>query len=162
MMRGFYISRAGVDRSVLSQLIQEEPGRLHIVESIVHPLVKKSKIQAIRDLAKNGERLIVLDIPLLYETQSEKMCDCVMVVSSPREVQRQRVLARPGMTVEKLEAILSRQLPDATRLEKADFVINTNIELEETLAHVKSIVQGLKGRSGEVISLFDQDEDRCE
>ena len=147
-----------MDRSVLSQLIQEEPARLQIVESIVHPLVKERKLQAIRDLAKKGEQLIVLDIPLLYETQSEKMCDAVMLVSSPCEVQRQRVLARPGMTVEKLEAILSRQLPNATRLEKADFVIDTNVELEETLAHVKSIVQGLKGRRGE-FAVFDQDED---
>jgi len=150
----------GVDRSVLSQLIQEEPARLQILENIVHPLVKKSKFQAMRDLARKGEQLIVLDIPLLYETRSEKMCDAVMVVSSPCEVQRQRVLARPGMTVEKLDAILSRQLPNSTRLEKADFIVDTNTELEETLAHVKSIVQGLRGRSGQTwFSLFDQEED---
>jgi dephospho-CoA kinase len=94
--------------------------------------------------------MVVLDIPLLYETGGERRVDVVVVVSAPAEVQRQRVLARPGMTAEKLDAILKKQLPDAEKRARADFVVDTSKGLADAEAQVVAIVDALKHREGKI------------
>jgi len=101
------------------------PEALQRLEAIVHPLVTAYKRAWLAQQAAAGQQLVVLDIPLLYETGAETGCDAVGVVSAPAEAQRQRALARPGMSEAKLEAILARQVPDAEKRRRADFVIDT-------------------------------------
>ena len=138
---------AGIDRGKLSAALSNSPHDFKVLESIVHPLVKEEKERQISQLAKQNHRIIVLDIPLLFETNSESMCDAVLVVSCDDAVQEARCLARPGMTPEKLHHIRSRQLSNQKRVEKADFVIDTGIlSIEETREHVQSLILGLLGR----------------
>ncbi|GAB4814952.1 hypothetical protein N2152v2_001998 [Parachlorella kessleri] len=121
---------------------------LRRLEGVVHPLVTQEKARFLADMARQHHRLVVVDVPLLYETGAQAQCDAVAVVSAPAEVQRQRVLARPGMTEEKLAAILARQMPDAEKRQKADFVIDTGVSLGETEAHVTALIDALRGRRG--------------
>lgn len=95
------------------------------LEALVHPLVSAAKRRWLAAQAAAGQPLVVLDIPLLYETGAERECDAVAVVSAPADAQRARALARPGMTAAKLDAILARQVPDADKRRRADFVIDT-------------------------------------
>jgi dephospho-CoA kinase len=124
---------------------QEE---LHRLERLVHPIVHREKKRLLRTAAARGDKLVVLDIPLLYETGAEAGCDAVAVASAPAEAQRTRVLARPGMTEEKMAAILARQMPDVEKRRRADFVIDTGLTPEETEGHVRALVQALAGRGG--------------
>lgn len=116
---------AAISRSELSKHVVGNPQALRRLESIVHPLVAAEKARWLATQAAAGQRLVVLDIPLLYETGAEAECDAVAVVSAPAEAQRARALARPGMSEEKLAAILARQVPDAGKRRRADFVIDT-------------------------------------
>ena len=128
----------GVNRGALAERVLGEPHALRRLEELVHPAVAREReafIAANRDAA-----IILLDIPLLFEAGGWKDVDKVAVVSAPEEVQRQRVLARPGMTPEKLDAILSRQLPDREKRARADFIIHTGGSLEETRRAVRRIV----------------------
>src|SRR4029453_19261155 len=110
------VTREGrVDRKLLGQQVIGHPERLRKLESIVHPIVVKAEIDFLREQERKGAPMAVLEIPLLFETGAEKRIDVTIVVSAPRDVQRQRVLARSGMTAEKLEHLLARQLPDAER-----------------------------------------------
>lgn len=102
-----------------------KPAALQQLEAIVHPLVAAEKQRWLAAAAAAGQQLVVLDIPLLYETGAEAMCDAVAVVSAPAEEQRRRALARPGMTEDKLAAILQRQVADEEKRRRADFVIDT-------------------------------------
>ena len=139
----------GISRPLLSKYVVGNPEALQRLESIVHPLVRQEKQKFIANAARNkNTKLLVLDIPLLYETGAEVECDAVAVVSAPLEIQRARVLARPAMTLEKFENILQRQLPDAEKRKKADFVIDTGVSLEETQEHVAALAKALKGRQG--------------
>jgi dephospho-CoA kinase len=130
------------------------PEALQRLESIVHPLVREEKKKFINTAAAAHAAagmktsLVVLDIPLLYETGAEAECDAVVVVSAPLNIQRARVLARPSMTPEKLDSILLRQLPDAEKRKKADFIIDTGVSLEETRHHIEALVKALHGRQG--------------
>ena len=133
-----------VDRARLSKAVMNDPDAFKRLEQIVHPLVKAEQ-QAFLDNARaQGAALVVLDIPLLFEGGGEKNVDKVVVVSAPGDVQRARVLARPGMSVEKFETILSRQVPDAEKRARADFVIDTGVPLEETRAQVHAVVAKLR------------------
>ncbi|KAG7674027.1 hypothetical protein KSW81_007201 [Nannochloris sp. 'desiccata'] len=130
-------------------------GALKHLESIVHPLVREEKKKFITTTAAAATEepgLVVLDIPLLYETGAEADCDAVAVVSAPVDIQRARVLARPGMTPEKLDNILQRQLPDIEKRKKADFVIDTGVSIEETREHVEALVKSFKGKKWQGIS----------
>ncbi|QND51209.1 dephospho-CoA kinase [Phyllobacterium sp. 628] len=132
-----------VDRVKLSKAVVGNPEALKELETIVHPLVR-SEENAFRDQANSqGAKLIVIDIPLLFETGGDKRVDKILVVSAPPEVQRKRVLTRPDMTPEKLDAILARQTPDAEKRQRADFLINTNQGFDATRVQIEEIIRVL-------------------
>lgn len=134
-----------VDRERLSAAVLGKPDALRRLETIVHPLVRAD---ADAFLARNraaGAPIAVLDIPLLFETGGEDRVDRIVVVTADAAIQRQRVLARPGMTGEKFAAILSRQTPDAEKRRRADFVIDTGLGMEPARARVGEIIAALSG-----------------
>ena len=137
-----------VDRKLLAAQLISDPAGFHRLEAIVHPLVKASQGRFLTDQATAGAALAVLEIPLLFEGGSDDKVDVVVVVSAPAEVQRQRVLAREGMTAAKLAAILARQLGDAEQRRRADFIVDTSGSLETTAGQVADIVSQLRGRHG--------------
>lgn len=122
------------------------------LEGIVHPLVASMRQAAYEQAFSQGCCLAVADVPLLFETGGQDEVDAVAVVSAPPELQQARVLARPGMTPEKFEAILARQVPDADKRRRADFVIDTGVSLQQTKQQVQELVDSLQGRKGEVFS----------
>lgn len=136
----------GVDRPKLGAAVFGNPDRLKTLEAIVHPAVGAMRRQFLKDNAR--ESLIVFDIPLLFEKgdPGQSGVDAVLVVSAPAEAQRERVLARPGMTVEKFEQILKLQVPDAEKRKRADHVIDTGTSLAETRHAVQALVHRLKGQ----------------
>jgi dephospho-CoA kinase len=129
------VTKGAVDRAALFAQVAADPGALARLENLVHPLVTADRAQFLA--AHREAELVVLDIPLLLETGLENDIDALVVVSAPSEVQRQRVLARPGMSVEKFEALLARQLPDVEKRAKAHFVIVT----DQGLAHARDQVR---------------------
>ena len=133
-----------IDRAKLSAAVLGNPEALQILESIVHPLVGAHRIGFFEEARDQGADIVVLDIPLLFETGGHKKVDKVVVVSAPADVQRQRVLARPGMDPAKLEAILARQTPDAEKRERADFVIDTGQGLDHARDQVRDILTRLR------------------
>jgi len=139
-----------VDREKLSREVVGKPEALRKLELIVHPLVGEAQRAALQAAAASGASMVVLDIPLLFETGGRARVDVVVVVSAPADVQRQRVLARPGMTPEKLEAILSKQMPDADKRARADFVVDTSLGLAHAEAQVVAIIDALKHREGKI------------
>ena len=134
------VGPGGVDRAVLKDWIAQDDAALARLEAVVHPLVAQDRAAFI---AAAEAPLVVLDIPLLFETGAD--VDGVLVVSAPPDVQRARVLARPGMTEAHLDAILARQMPDAEKRARADFVIET-LDLDSTRAAVQDLVAKLGGR----------------
>ncbi len=135
-----------VDREALSKLVLADPEVLRTVEAIVHPLVREAEIEFLDGQRRAGKRLAVLDIPLLYESGRHAHMDAVVVVSAPEEVQRGRALERPGMTPEKLDAILARQVPDEHKRQRADYVVMTDRGLEETFESVRAVADDLLTR----------------
>ena len=127
-----------IDRERLSACVVADRDELAALEMIVHPAVARAREMFIDQ--NRGAAALLFEIPLLYETHGEGAFDKVIVVSSPAEVQRERVLAREGMTVEKLSQLLARQMPDGEKRERADFVIDTGGTLDETRAQVASIL----------------------
>ena len=137
----------GVDRQRLSQILTADPAALKTLEAIVHPLVRARECEFLRTAQASGARAAVLEVPLLFEVGTNRMVDIVMVVSARPEIQKERVMERPGMTEEKLKLILSRQMPDAEKRAKADFVIDTSGSFEETYKQVDQVLQALDGMS---------------
>jgi dephospho-CoA kinase len=135
----------GVDRGALAERVLGEPEALRRLEALVHPAVAREREAFLA--ANAAEPLVVLDIPLLFEAGGSEQVDRIAVVSASAEVQRERVLARPGMTPEKFQRILARQLPDAEKRARADFVIPTGGSLEETRRAVRRILACLTGGS---------------
>ena len=133
----------GVDRTALAEIVLADPVRLAELEAIVHPAVAAERVAFFT--AHADADLVLLDIPLLFETGGASRVDKVAVVSAPADVQRARVLARPGMTLAKFEAILAKQTPDAEKRARADFVIDTSVALDRTRAVVRRIVSCLRG-----------------
>jgi dephospho-CoA kinase len=129
-----------VDRQKLSQRVLGNPEALKKLEQIVHPLLGAHRQKFLEDAEKAGAPIVLMDVPLLFETGGEKRMDAVIVVSAPAELQRERVLARENMTQEKLDAILARQMPDAEKRKRADFVVDTSRGLEPVRADVKDIL----------------------
>jgi dephospho-CoA kinase len=138
---GVLDAAGSVDRTRLRAAVLDAPERMAALEAIVHPLVRAASTEF---LARHAQApLVVLDIPLLYETGGEGRCDAVAVVSAPPEVQRARVLARPGMTEAAFAAILAKQMPDAEKRARADFVIDTSRGFPAAEAEVARIVAAL-------------------
>jgi dephospho-CoA kinase len=133
-----------IDRARLSAAVVGDPEALQKLEAIVHPLVGAHRIGFFEDAQAAGHDIVVLDVPLLYETGGDKKVHKVVVVSAPAEVQRARVLARPEMTEAKFEAILARQTPDAEKRARADFVIDTGQGLEHARGQVRDILTRLR------------------
>ncbi|MEF2071305.1 dephospho-CoA kinase [Consotaella aegiceratis] len=134
-----------VDRAALSGSVLGDNAALRRLEAIVHPLVREEEARFRAEAEKAGTPLVILDIPLLFETGADGRVDKIAVVSAPAEVQRERVLERPGMTDEKLASILERQMPDAEKRRCADFVIDTSGSLDETRRQVDAIIAQLTG-----------------
>ena len=135
-----------VDRDALSRAVLSDPAELAALEAIVHPAVHHERTRFI--VAHGDSRALMFDIPLLFETGGESAFDKVIVVSAPAAQQRERVLHRPGMSEAKLAAILDRQMPDADKRARADFVIDTSGPLDETRAQVRAILACLGLRAG--------------
>lgn len=129
-----------VDRTRLAEALGQDPDAFRRLEAIVHPLVLSGRQADLAAAQARSVKLAVLDIPLLFETGGDAAVDAVVVVTAPAAVQAERVLARSGMTRERFEAILARQLPDAEKRRRADFVIDTSLGLEAARARVEEIV----------------------
>ena len=129
-----------VDRTRLAEVLGRDGEAFRRLEAIVHPLVAQGRLEDLAAAQARGVRLAVLDIPLLFETGGDAAVDAVVVVTAPAEVQTARVLARPGMTRDRFDAIMARQMPDAEKRRRADLVIDTGVGLEAARARVKEIV----------------------
>lgn len=141
------VTRDGVvDRTLLSARVISNPEALKKLEGIVHPLVRKKEQEFLDLHRRNGSAMVVVDIPLLFEARDPKIFDAIVVVSAPADVQAARVLARPGMTAEKLAAILVKQTPDAEKRRRAHFVVNTAEGFPKAFAQVTAIVRCLASR----------------
>lgn len=137
-----------VDRQRLSAALIGDPSGFRRLEAIVHPLVLAAERAKLAAARAAGADVAVLEVPLLFETGGDVRVDVTVVVSAPPEVQRARVLARPGMTAGKLDQILARQWPDARKRRRADHVVDTGQDLAATLAEVDAIIATLRGRTG--------------
>jgi dephospho-CoA kinase len=130
-----------VDRNRLSAKVVHDPAAMKQLEQIVHPMLGASRQKFLDDAERSGAPVVVVDVPLLFETGGEKRVDAVVVVTTSPDVQRQRILARDNMTGEKLDAILARQLPDAEKRKRADFVVDTSHGLDPVRAQIRDILQ---------------------
>jgi dephospho-CoA kinase len=138
------IENGSVNRAKLAALVQAEPDLLKKIEAAVHPMVKAKQQAFLSEARASRAEIAVLDIPLLFETQRAGEVDVIVVVSAAPAVQRQRALARPGMTAEKLNFILARQVADSKKRARADYVIDTSVSLEETAKEVDRVIVALK------------------
>jgi dephospho-CoA kinase len=129
-----------VDRVRLSQRVLNDPAAIRQLEQIVHPMLGASRKKFLDDAERSGAPVAVVDVPLVFETGGEKRVDAVVVVTTTPEVQRERILARDNMTGEKLDAILARQLPDAEKRKRADFVVDTSDGLDPVRVRIRDIL----------------------
>jgi dephospho-CoA kinase len=132
-----------VDRGKLAAKVIDDKAALARLEAIVHPLVAKARDKFLAEAQVRGTPVVVLDIPLLFEIGGNSTCDAVVVVSAPAEVQRGRALARPGMTEEKFSALLAKQIPDAEKRRRADFIVDSSQGLDHARAQVHDILTAI-------------------
>jgi dephospho-CoA kinase len=132
-----------VDRKALGKIVFEDSKKLKQLESLLHPRVRAKHQENIAEAREQNAAAIILDIPLLFETGNEKLCDAVIVVSSPLELQRERALCREGMTEEKFEAILARQMPDSEKRKRANVVVDTSKSFEHSKAQLKEFMDSV-------------------
>lgn len=137
-----------IDRGRLAQAVIGFPEQLARLEAIVHPLVRDAEWRFLKERREAGARMAALDIPLLFETGAEAMMDATIVLTAPPEIQHGRVMRRPGMTEQKLRAMLARQAPDAEKRARADFVVDTSGPLASTRKKLDEIIEALSHRSG--------------
>jgi len=130
-------SGKSIDRAALGKVVFADPAALKRLEAILHPLVLQAERRFLAQARREHRKLVVLDIPLLYETKGEGRCDGVIVVSAPRPIQLARVLGRPGMTKERLAAIEARQMPDRQKRRRADIVIETGLGKRHSLENLR-------------------------
>lgn len=140
---GVQAADGSIDRSALRGQVLGQPAALRRLEAILHPLVRAEKRRFLGQHRRRRTPLVVLDIPLLFETQGEKDCDAVLVVSASALIQRQRVLARPGMSEATLRAILARQMPDSTKRRRADAVLPTGLGKAVAFRHLRRFLRCL-------------------
>jgi dephospho-CoA kinase len=129
-----------VDRVRLSARVVHDPSAMKKLEGIVHPMLGASRQAFLQEAERSGAPVAVIDIPLLFETGGEKRVDAVVVVTTTPELQRERILARPNMSEEKLQAILARQVPDAEKRRRAHFVVDTSHGLDPVRARIRDIL----------------------
>jgi dephospho-CoA kinase len=141
-----------VDRAKLAAMVLGDDAAIARLEAIVHPLVGKVRDKFLADARARGAPVVVLDVPLLFETGGERGCDAVVVVSAPAELQRRRAFERPGMTEEKFAALSAKQMPDAEKRRRADFIVDSSQSLDHARAQVRDILQAvarMRGRGGD-------------
>jgi len=138
------IREGAIDRVELARQLSLDPGSFSRLEAVVHPLVRDREKQFLERQRLAGADLVLLDIPLLFETGTEKRVDVVVVATCDPQIQRQRVLARPGMTEEKFKLILNRQLPDSQKRDRADFLVDTGCGLDQAKKRVEQIINLLR------------------
>lgn len=136
-----------VDRQKLGEILRQNPANFSRLEEIVHPLVRDRQKAFLAQARKEDRQFALLDIPLLFETGAESRVDKVVVVSCAPEIQRERVLSRPGMTEEKFEMILARQMPDVEKRRRADFIVDSGNGVEAARDQVKEILHKLAAQS---------------
>ena len=137
-----------IDRGKLAERLVGRPEAIKQLEAIVHPLVRAVSDRFVSENEARGARVIVLDIPLLFETGGESRVDAVVVVSAPADVQRARVMKRPGMTAEKLDALLARQMSDADKRARAHFVVDSSRSFDSARAQVRGILRAVASLPG--------------
>ncbi len=137
-----------VDRAVLGQIVLKDSAKLAALEKAVHPLAGATQVDFLNAQIAAGATHVLLDIPLLFETGGHEFVDCVVVVSAPPEIQRARVLARPGMTEEKFEDILTKQVADSDKRAAADFIVDSSVSVADAHRQVKEILAELRDRRG--------------
>ncbi|MBB4351459.1 dephospho-CoA kinase [Aliirhizobium cellulosilyticum] len=138
------IREGAIDRVELARQLSLDPGGFSRLEAVVHPLVRDREKQFLARQRLAGADLVLLDIPLLFETGAEKRVDVVVVATCDPQIQRQRVLARPGMTEEKFKLILNRQMPDSQKRDRADFLVDTGCGLDQAKKRVEQIINLLR------------------
>jgi len=138
------VKDGAVDREALRQRVLGNPEAIKTLNSIVHPLLGAGRAAFFENAEKSGADVVVLDIPLLFETGGEARVDAVVVVSANAQMQRERVLARPGWTADRLDAILAQQTPDAEKRRRADFVIDTSQGLDAAREQVAEVMKALR------------------
>ncbi|MEP0235501.1 dephospho-CoA kinase [Roseibium sp.] len=135
-----------VDRSLLSPLVLGKPEAMKRLEAIIHPLVWEEEQRFLEKARSEGRRVVLLDIPLLFETGGNGRVDASVVVTADASIQRERVLARPGMAVERFEAILAKQMPDAEKRRRAHFLIDTGLGMDAARRSVQAVLRALAGK----------------
>ena len=139
------VHEGAVDREILSARLREDPSGFETLEAIVHPLVGRARQHFLTQAEKAGAPFVILDVPLLFETGGHEHVDAVVVVHAPQDERRARVLQRPGMTDEKLDAIIARQTPDSVKLDQADYIVETSGGFDDARRQVSAIVKKLAG-----------------
>jgi dephospho-CoA kinase len=132
-----------LDRALLGKEVFADKSALKKLEAIMHPMVQDERVKFFENAARESHTIVVLDIPLLFETGGDSACDKTIVVSAPYDIQKKRVLERSNMTLQKFEDILSKQTPDTTKREKADFIVETDKGFDHAKAQVKTIIETL-------------------
>ena len=139
-----------VDHKLLADRVFNDPEALRRLEAVLHPMVHETQTRFLKHAAGRGEKLVALDVPLLFETGTDRRCDAVIVVSAPMFLQAARVLGRRGMTPKRFKGVLSRQMPDAEKRRRADFVVQTGLGHRYTLQRLGEIVKMMRARQGEI------------
>ena len=142
------VKNHGVDRQLLGPQVFDDKAALARLEDILHPLVRQIQLAFLRQAAKRHEKLVVLDVPLLFEVGSDQLCDAIAVVTAPAYLQRIRVLSRAGMTEDRLVQVLESQLPDAEKRKYADFLIQTSLGKNFSLLCIRNIIEICKDQIG--------------
>src|SRR5215210_1629989 len=146
------VTNGVVDRAALGRIVLDNPARMAELEAIVHPLVRTAEARFLADATLARAPVAVLDIPLLFETGGERRCDAVVVVTAEPAVQRARVLARPGMTADKFDTILAKQMPNVKKRGQAHFLVDTGRGVNAAETQVRDILRALAGRSGRILT----------
>jgi dephospho-CoA kinase len=134
-------SSGKVDRNKLAAMVLNDKAALARLEAIVHPMVTASREKFLTQAQARGAKIVVFDVPLLFETKAERGCDAVVVVSAPPEIQRKRAFERPGMTDDKLAAILAKQMPDTEKRGRANFIVDSSQSFDHTRAQIRDILR---------------------
>ena len=151
------VTRGGrVERKLLGEKLAGSQERLRQLEAIVHPMVVEAEIDFLIEQEDKGASIAVLEIPLLFETGADSRVDVTIVLSAPADVQRSRVLARPGMTVDRLEHLIARQVPDAEKRGRADFVVDSGTSLKDMHEEIDKLIESLQDRQGRVMERLSQ------